>query len=98
MDKRKLVCMYRNFEDKLAALILFVFWLFAEPHPLGVQVTIEGGMDGRSWFIADQKFVMIQAEQVDDYMDGEPFVVDGKKYVRVGGGEQEGKLIYIGEA
>lgn len=84
--------------DKLLALRAFIGWLFFEPHPLGIQHNIERGEDGRSWFLADHRFVMIQPSQVDDFENGAPIVVDGKLYVRVGGGAQQGKLVYIGEA
>lgn len=79
--------------NKLSIIVALIKWLFMVKHPYGVKHSVEKTPNGMSWFLVDQRYIMLQPEQVDESI----VVVDGKRYVRVGGGAQEDKYIFIGD-
>jgi hypothetical protein len=74
-------------------LLALAKWLYFEPHPNGVRFSINRLPSGESWFLVERASILVPAKD----FDSDEVVVDGKRYVRVGGGPQEGKYVFIGD-
>jgi hypothetical protein len=82
---------------KLKIIWTLVVWLYQRPHPNGVKAVVNV-KDGEEWFMVDREFISIPYEQLPENTGNPEVVIDGKRYIQVGGGDQSGKYVYIGEA
>lgn len=88
--------------EKLKILYTFWKWLYREPHKNGLKCTINriepNYWEGESWFIVEPTSIWIPYDQMPDARNGR-VVTDtlGNRYVRIGGGDQAGKYVFVGD-
>lgn len=78
---------------KLRIILALIRWLYREPHPNGVRHTINRAPSGETWFLVERATILVEAKD----WDADETIVDGKRYVRIGGGPNEGKYVFVGD-
>jgi hypothetical protein len=79
--------------NKLRILRALIFWLYFESHPDTLKATVNLIPGGKSWFLVEPATIWVPFKKCEK----KQIIVDGKVYVKVGGGEHAGSYICIGD-